>query len=122
MLSNNIFSAAQLGILEEAGIAVLTLSEGLDEQAFFATRLTQQEVLRQLRIMTATSGNMTKVLKMELAEIDWAGWSVLGLQLKIAGGFDREAVWFGVRSLVPAMLMWLRVYRQNQPEVFAFTL
>lgn len=114
-------NAAFLNILEEAGTAVLTLSEGLDEKEFFATRLTQQEVLCQLRIMTETSDNMTKALKMELAEIDWAGWSVLGLQLKIAGGFDREAVWFGVRSLVPAMLMWLRVYRQDQPEVFAFT-
>lgn len=114
-------SAALLGILEEAGIAVLTLSEGLAKDEFFSTRLTQQEVLRQLRIMTETSASMSKELKMELTEIDWASWSVLGLQLRIAGGFDREAVWFSVRSLVPAMLMWLRVYRQNQPEFFAFT-
>lgn len=114
-------SAALLGILEEAGTAILTLSEGLDEKEFFATRLTQQEVLRQLRIMTETSDNLTKELKTELAEIDWAGWSMLGQQLKLADSFDREALWFGVRSLVPSMLMWLRVYRQNQPEVFAFT-
>jgi uncharacterized protein with HEPN domain len=114
-------AAAQLGILEEAATAVLTLSEGLDEQEFFATRLTQQEVLRQLRIMAATADNLTQELKVTLAEIDWAGWSALGMQLNIAGGPDHDAIWFGVRSLVPAMLMWLRVYRQNQPEVFAFT-
>lgn len=115
-------SSALLGILEQAGMAVLTLSEGLEEEEFFATRLTQQEVLRQLRIMAETTANIPMEVKAQLAEIDWAGWSVLGLQLNIAGGFDHEALWFGVRSLVPAMLMWLRVYHQNQPEVFSFTL
>ena len=114
-------SCALLGILEEAGISVLTLSEGLDKEAFFATRLTQQEVLRQMKIMTETAANVPNEIKTKLAEIDWAGWSTLGLQLKIAVGFDHETVWFGMRSQVPAMLMWLRVYRQNQPEVFAFT-
>ena len=31
-----------------------------------------------------------------------------------------EALWFAVRSLVPATLMWLRVYRESNPELFGF--
>lgn len=29
-----------------------------------------------------------------------------------------EALWFATTSLVPALLLWLRVYRQGQPELF----
>jgi len=114
-------SGALLGILEEAGMAIMTMTEGLDEEEFFATRLTRQEVLRQMRVMAETAANVPHEVKTQMAEIDWAGWSVLGLQLETGGGSEREALWFGVRSLVPALLMWLRVYRQNQPEFFAFT-
>jgi len=97
------------------------MTEGLEQEEFFATRLTRQEVLRQMNIMAETAGNMPDEIRAILSEIDWQGWTALGIQLKIPDGFDRDALWFGVRSLVPAMLMWLRVYRQNQPEVFAFT-
>ena len=37
------------------------------------------------------------------------------------GGLARdEALWFGVRSLVPATLSWLRVYRHSHPELFTY--
>jgi hypothetical protein len=29
-----------------------------------------------------------------------------------------EALWFACEAMVPATLLWLRVYRQNQPELF----
>jgi uncharacterized protein with HEPN domain len=114
-------SGAMLGILEEAGTAVLTLSEGLEEEEFFATRLTQQEVSRQIRTIAQTAVAMPEEVKLQLAEIDWAAWSALETQFSSTGGLDRDALWFGVRSLVPAMLMWMRVYRHNQPELFTFT-
>ena len=81
--------------------------------------ITQQEVLRQLRIMTETAANVPYDLKHEVAEIDWAGWSVLNNQLTVAGGFERDALWFAVRSLIPATLMWLRVYRKDSPSIFS---
>lgn len=110
-----------LGILEEAGMAILTLTEGVEPEEFFASRLTQQEVLRQMRVMAETAANLPHELKQNMAEIDWAGWSVLDMQLKVAGGFERDALWFAVRSLVPATLMWLRVYRKNASELFSVT-
>jgi len=53
-----------------------------------------------------------------MVEIDWNGWSILGVQLKLTGSAERDALWFGVRSLVPATLMWLRVFRESTPQLF----
>lgn len=33
-----------------------------------------------------------------------------------------EALWFASQSLVPATLLWLRVYRQSQPDLFRMSL
>lgn len=112
-------SGALFGILNEAGTAILTLTEGVEPEEFFGSRITQQEVLRQMRIMAETAANVPHELKQRMAEIDWAGWSVLDTQLKVAGGFERDALWFAVRSLVPATLLWLQVYRKNTPEIFS---
>lgn len=114
-----LLSGALLGIFEEAGTAVLTLAEGVEPEEFFTSRLTQQEVLRQMRVMAETAANVPDDLKRQMVEIDWAGWSMLGMQLTLTGGFERDALWFGVRSLVPATLMWLRVYRKNTPQLFS---
>jgi len=116
-----VLSGAMLGILEETGLALLTLTEGVEAEEFFASRLTQHEVLRQMRTMVETANNVPDELKHKMLEIDWAGWSVLGMQLKVAGGFERDALWFAVRSLVPATLMWLRVFRKDAPELFSLT-
>jgi uncharacterized protein with HEPN domain len=117
-------SAAQLAILEDAGTAVLTLAEGLNEEEFFATRLTREEVKRQLLHFAETAANISGDALALLPEIDWGGWQAIGRVLRSQPPATPEAVhdalWHGVRSLVPATMLWLRVYRQNQPEVFAF--
>lgn len=116
-----LLSGALLGILEESGLAILTLTEGVEPEEFFSSRITQQEVLRQLQVMAETAANVPGELKYQMAEIDWAGWSVLNMQLTVAGGFERDVLWFAVRSLIPATLMWLRVYRKDAPELFSLT-
>jgi uncharacterized protein with HEPN domain len=114
-----LLSGSLLAIIEEAGESVLTLTEGLEPDEFFNSKITQHEVLRQIRILTESAANIPFEIKHDIAEVDWAGWSMLSMQLKTAGGFERDAVWFAVRSLIPATLMWLRVYRKNTPEHFS---
>jgi len=114
-----LFGGALLGILEEASEAIMTLTEGIEPEEFFGSRITQQEVLRQMRIMAESAANLPDELKWQMPEIEWSGWAVLDSQLKLVGGFERDALWFAVRSMVPATLMWLRVYRKNQPELFS---
>ena len=116
----NLLTAAQLGILTDSGNAILTLTEGLDEGAFFATRLTREEVRRHLMVLAQTVANIPPEVRVCLPEVNWEGWTTLGWELQSSRRDDKGSVWFGVRSLVPATLLWLRLYRQRQPELFAF--
>lgn len=115
----SLLAGSLLGILEEAGSAVLIMTEGLEAEEFFASRITRQEVQRHIQVMAETSANVPLPLKEQLIEIDWVGWTMLAEQLRMMGGFEQDALWFGVRSLVPATLMWLRVYRHNSPQLFS---
>lgn len=98
--------------------AVLTLTEGLEKDEFLAPCLTRTETLRQVRIMSASAGNVPPTTQALLSEVEWRGWQGVAQQLDESPAAQGEALWFAVRSLVPATLMWLRVYRKNQPQVF----
>ena len=111
-------NASLLSIIEDAGVAVLTLTEGLDEGEFLASRLTRAETARQLRIMSDAAANLPPQVHTLLAEVDWDGWQTVAHQIDAGGEAEREALWFAVRSLAPATLMWLRVYRKSLPEIF----
>lgn len=111
-------NASLLSIIEEAGIAVLTLTEGLEKDEFLASRLTRAETQRQVKILSETTANIPPQAQAVLAEVDWEGWQTVARQLGGNTQAQQEALWFAVRSLVPATLMWLRVYRKNQPEIF----
>jgi uncharacterized protein with HEPN domain len=111
-------NASLLSIIEEAGVAVLTLTEGVEKDEFLASHLTRAETQRQIRIMGESAANLPPPMRSLLAEVDWSGWQTVARQLGENRDAEQEALWFAVRALVPATLMWLRVYRTNQPEVF----
>ncbi len=111
-------NASLLSIIEEAGVAVLILTEGLEKDEFLASRLTRAETQRQLKVMSESAANLPPPAQAMLAEVDWGGWHTVSQQLGSRGEAEQEALWFAVRALVPATLMWLRVYRKNQPEIF----
>lgn len=113
-------TAAMLGSIEEAGSAVLTLTEGLEEGELLGSRLTRGEVTRQLGVLAAMLRDLPGATIQAMPEIDWAGWRGMSIALRDEGPARDDALWFGVRSLVPATLSWLRVYRQSQPELFRF--
>ncbi|NTV10727.1 MAG: hypothetical protein HGA47_08115 [Zoogloea sp.] len=110
-----------LAIIEEAGTAVLTLTEGVDEGELLASRLTRGEVLRQLQNIAETAANLPPHVRTRLPEIDWEGWTGTMRSLRLGGVLEDEAICFAVRSLVPATLMWMRVYRQEHPALFSFS-
>jgi uncharacterized protein with HEPN domain len=117
----SLLTGAMLGILEESAVAVMVLTEATEAEEFFASRITQQEVRRYMLRMAQTASNLPAEAKQSMAEIDWAGWSLLLLQLQENGGAERDALWFGVRSLVPATLMWLRLFRKSAPQLFSLS-
>ena len=118
MLNNALF-----GIVEEAGYGAMTLGEYLERDELLASRLTRAELRRQLLIMANAIGDVPAASRALLAELEWDGWAHLRGALAPFQDPARadEALRFGLRSLVPATLIWLRVYRKNQPQLFAYT-
>ncbi len=114
-------NASLMAIIEEAGVAVLTLTEGLEKDELLASRLTRTETLRHVRIMSTSAANVPPRTQALLPEVAWRGWEAVARQLGEGPEAQGGALWFAVRSLVPATLLWLRVYRQNQPQVFEWT-
>lgn len=113
---------AMLSIIEQAGIDVLTLTEGLEIDEFLQSRLTRMEVRRKVDIISDTVAHMPTESKACLPEIDWEGWRACSGNLTRGGLIGDDALWFAVRSLIPATLTWLRIYRHNQPKLFEMTL
>jgi uncharacterized protein with HEPN domain len=116
--SSLMLNGSLLSIIEEAGIAVLTLTEGLEKDEFLASRLTRAETQRHVKVIGDTMASVPVQTQALLAEVDWGGWHTVARQLAANAGAEQEALWFAIRSLVPATLMWLRVYRKNEPQVF----
>ncbi len=118
--SPHMLNASLLSIVEKAGVAVLTLTEGLEKDEFLSSRLTRAETARQLKIMSDSMASLPPSTQVLLEEIDWKGWQSLARRIGGGDSAEEEALWFAACSLAPATLMWLRVYRKSQPEVFAY--
>lgn len=115
-----LLNSALLSIVEDAGTSILTLTEGLERDELMRSRLTRAEVTRQLRSLVAATSNMRPEGRTRLPEVDWPGWDTVGRALDQPGAEQDDALWFAITSLAPATLMWLRVYRKDQPEIFEF--
>lgn len=118
----SMYAAALLKTIEEAGVAVLTLTEGLLDTELLASRLTRQEVTRQLRLLTEAAAALPSEVHQGMPEIDWAGLATTGLALAGGPGTELdEAMLSGSRALTPAAMMWLRVYKSQHPQWFAMS-
>ena len=114
-----LIDTALLGLIEEAGTAVAILTEGLERAELLRSRLTRAQVLQQLKTLSNSMAQVAPAARQEMPELDWSGWDALNPRLNAPPGevLD-EALWFACEAMVPATLLWLRVYRQNQPELF----
>jgi len=114
-----IINSALLRLIEESGIAVSTLIEGLEREELLRSRLTRVAVLRQLKTLAHSVGQMGPAARQEMPELDWAGWDAMCPHFDGPAGEPLdEAMWFACQALVPATLLWLRVYQQSQPALF----
>jgi uncharacterized protein with HEPN domain len=116
---SHILDSALLGLIEQAGTSIAILTEGLERPELLRSRLTRSEVLRQLSLLAASAADVEPAMRAQMPELDWAGWDRMGSRFssKAREALD-EALWFSVSSLVPATLLWLRVYQQSQPALF----
>lgn len=117
------YATALFRTIEDSGVAVLTLIDGLQDNELLASRLTRQEVTRQLRQMLAAAAALPAALRLSMPEIDWAGMATVGKALAVEAGPELDqAMVFGSRAVTPALMMWLRVYQQQHPDWFKMQL
>ena len=117
-----IANGALLAIIEQSGLAIATLTETLDRDELLRSRLTRAEVLRQIRLLARSAASVGADVRSAMPEVDWAGWESMCQSLALPPGAELDdALWFGCQSLVPAMLLWLRFYRQHQASLFQMT-
>jgi hypothetical protein len=117
------YGAALLKTIEETGTGVLTLVEGLQDSELLASRLTRAEVVRQLRLLAESAMALPIELRGGMPEVDWAGIGAAGKALAgPAGAALDDALVFASQALVPATLMWMRVYKEQHPEWFRMSM
>lgn len=115
--------SARLAIVDQAGLVVMTLAEGLARDELLRSRLTRVEICRQLARLADGAAGVSPRIRDAMPEIDWDGWQIVRAQLASPPGPKRdEALWFACESLVPATLLWLRVHRRHQGALFQMTI
>ncbi|MDO9032505.1 MAG: hypothetical protein Q7V09_18910 [Hydrogenophaga sp.] len=122
-MSQPMLLSALLGLIQSACESVLILVEQLPREELMRSRLTRAEVQRQLATLAASVAQIEPEQRATMPELDWSGWALMRVQLAGPPGETLdEALWFASQSLVPATLLWLRVYRQSQPDLFRMSL
>ena len=115
-----IIPAALLANIVNAGTDALTLAEDMDEATFRRSRLARTEMARLVGVMATNLADLPDGQRQQFAELDWSTWRALPEQLDADPATRDEALWFAIRALVPATLMWLRVYKEGAPGLFEF--
>jgi uncharacterized protein with HEPN domain len=111
-------TAAMLGLLQQTGMDVIVLTEELDEQEFFASRLTRQETLRLLGVMAYTARDLPVQVRAQLPEINWPAWAALPDAL-IRPNEHPLKIWVAARELTPLTVQHLIDYKRVYPELFS---
>jgi len=109
----------QCDIIRIAGEAIgRLLAELQDEEELFASEATLHVVEAQLLVMSQTLAHLSPQLHQRLNRVDWQGWGQLHHLLESGEQPRREAVWYGLRSLVPATLELVADLRKREPLWF----
>jgi len=111
-------TGAMLGLIQQTGMDIIVLTEELDEQEFFSSRLTRMETFRLLGVMAYTARDLPANVREQLPEIDWPTWAALPAAL-IRPTDHPLQIWVAARELTPLTVQHLIEYRRVYPELFS---
>lgn len=111
-------TGAMLGLLEQLGLDIITLTEGLSEAEFFSSRLARAQVLQRLGSMTRTVADLPVEVRQRMPEIDWEAWDALATILPGSAHHPLQ-IWVAVQELTPMTVQRLKGYRKQQPRLFS---
>jgi uncharacterized protein with HEPN domain len=111
-------SGTLLNLLERLGMDVLTLTYGLSEEEFFASRIARKRTLELLGNMSKTAIGIPQEVKLHMADVDWAAWAVLSMALASPERHPLQ-IWVTVQELVPLTVQRLGDCRKRMPQLFS---
>jgi uncharacterized protein with HEPN domain len=111
-------TAAMLGLIRQTGMDIIVLTEELDEQEFFASRITRLETMRLLGVMAETARGLSANVREQLPEINWVAWAALPAAL-IRPNEHPLQIWVAARELTPLTVQHLIDYKRVCPELFS---
>ncbi len=111
-------NGALLGLMRQLGLDIVTLTEELSENEFFASRLTRSETLKLLGSMAQTAADIPAEVRQRMPLIDWAAWTALPAKLSRPAQHPLQ-IWVAIKELTPMTVQYLNDYRRVQPQLFS---
>jgi uncharacterized protein with HEPN domain len=112
-------TAAMLSLIERTGLDIVVLTEALDDQEFFASRLTRLETFQLLGNMADTARNLPPKVREQLEAIDWEAWAALPVALA-RPSVNALRIWVAAKELTPLTVQSLIDYKRVYPELFQY--
>jgi len=114
----SMLTAAMLGLIQQTGLDILVLTEELDDQEFFASRLTRLQTFQLLGTLAQTTLNLPAEVRTRLFAINWDAWAALPAALARPNE-NAFRIWVAAKELTPLTLQSLFEYKRVYPELFA---
>lgn len=113
-------TAAILGLIEQTGLDIIVLTEGLDDHEFFASRLTRMQTLQRLGSLAETARALPAEIRTLMSEVDWPAWDSLPGALAQPTK-NSLRIWVAAKEWTPLTLQCLHDCKRVHPELFRMT-
>lgn len=110
---------ALLGLMRQLGLDIITLTEEIDEDEFFASRLTRTQTLQLLTSLSKTAASVPQEVQARMPLIDWAAWAALPEKLARPAQHPFQ-IWVAIKELTPMTVHSLNEYKRTQPKLFSW--
>jgi uncharacterized protein with HEPN domain len=111
-------TGTMLGLMRQIALDIIVLTEEINDNEFFASRLTRAETMRLLQSMTKTVASLPAEAREQMPEIDWAAWEELAKVLKHPAKHPLQ-IWVTIKELTPMTIQKLNGYKKSQPQMFS---
>jgi len=115
--SPDYLTAVMLRMIEQTGIDILVLTEELDDQEFFASRLTRLQTFQLLGALAQTARNLPLDVRKRLSAINWEAWDSLPIALAQPTQHAFR-IWVAAKELTPMTVQSLFDYKRIEPDLF----
>jgi uncharacterized protein with HEPN domain len=111
-------TGAMLGLMQKLALDIMILTDEINEDEFFASRMTRVQTLHLLRSLVQTAANLPAGTRERLPQIDWAAWAALKIALARPSQHPLQ-IWVAIKELTPLTVQQLNGYRKVQPQLFS---